>query len=106
MGRTLLSFRPALEVEIDSWKEYRRGLRLEDRIYYDHITNFARQHADAGSLAGRPMLSEILFFSAALEQQKLLEKLESLIISLSKKVQDLELSIEDLKKKPVLNKNE
>jgi hypothetical protein len=45
--------------------------------------NFARIHADAGSLSARPMLSEILFMSFAIEQEKKIEMLE-------KKIEELE----------------
>ena len=72
MGRTLMPFRMALESELESWKEYRRGLRAEDRSYFDLLTNYSRKHADAGSLAARPLLSEVMFISIALEQQKFL----------------------------------
>ncbi len=76
-GRTVPSFRPALEHEIESWKDYKRALRPEDRKIFDRLMNFARIHADAGSLAARPMLSEILFMSFALEQEKKIELLKS-----------------------------
>ncbi|MHA2181526.1 MAG: hypothetical protein ACXAAH_08900 [Promethearchaeota archaeon] len=45
--------------------------------------NYARIHADAGSLCPRPMLSEVLFLSFAVEQEKKIEMLE-------KKVKELE----------------
>ena len=38
--------------------------------------NYARIHADAGSMSARPMLSEILFISFAVEQEKRIENLE------------------------------
>jgi hypothetical protein len=75
MGRTLLPFRPALEMELASWNEYRRGLRQEDRPSFDLLANCARKHADAGSLAARPLLSEVIFFSIALEHHKMIEEL-------------------------------
>jgi hypothetical protein len=75
MGRTVPSFRPALEHEIESWKDYKRALRPEDQIVFDKLMNFARIHADAGSLAARPMLSEHLFISFAIEQEKKIEAL-------------------------------
>jgi hypothetical protein len=75
MGRTVPSFRPALEHEIESWKDYKRALRPEDQIFFDKLMNFARIHADAGSLAARPMLSEHLFISFAIEQEKKIEAL-------------------------------
>jgi hypothetical protein len=41
--------------------------------------NYARIHADAGSMAGRPMLSEVLFISFAIEQEKRINILENKI---------------------------
>ena len=84
MGRTVPSFRPALEHEIESWKEFKRALRPEDKKVFDKLMNFARIHADAGSLGARPMLSEILFMSFAIEQEKKIEKLENKIKELEK----------------------
>ena len=82
-GRTVPSFRPALEHEIESWKDYKRALRPEDQQIFNKLMNFARIHADAGSLAARPMLSEILFISFAIEQEKKIGQLE-------KKIEELE----------------
>ncbi|MHA1147222.1 MAG: hypothetical protein ACTSR8_03160 [Promethearchaeota archaeon] len=83
IGRTVPSFRPALEHEIESWKDFKRALRAEDQRIFDKIMNFARIHADAGSMSARPMLSEILFMSFAIEQQKeiqyMKEKVEALL---------------------------
>ncbi len=81
-GRTVPSFRPALEHEIESWKDYKRALRPEDQKVFDKLMNFARIHADAGSLSARPMLSEILFISFAIEQEKKIGLLEKKIIEI------------------------
>ncbi len=86
MGRTVPSFRPALEHEIESWKDFKRALRPEERRVFDKLMNYARIHADAGSLAGRPILSEILFISFAIEQEKRIELLESRITELEEKI--------------------
>jgi len=86
MGRTVPSFRPALEHEIESWKDFKRALRPEERRVFDKLMNYARIHADAGSLAGRPILSEILFISFALEQEKKIELLESRITELEEEI--------------------
>ncbi|MBA7634749.1 hypothetical protein ES703_42339 [subsurface metagenome] len=83
MGRTVPSFRPALEHEIESWKDFKRALRPEEQKIFDKLMNFARIHADAGSLSARPMLSEVLFISFAVEQEKKIEMLEE-------KVEELE----------------
>ena len=81
-GRTVPAFRPALEHEIESWKDYKRALRPEDQKIFDKLMNFARIHADAGSLSARPMLSEILFISFAIEQEKKIGLLEKKIIEI------------------------
>ena len=82
MGRTVPSFRPALEHEIESWKEFKRALRPEEQKIFDKLMNFARIHADAGSMSARPMLSEILFISFAVEQEKKIEALEAKVTEL------------------------
>ena len=89
MGRTLPSFRPALEHEIESWKDFKRALRPEDQKIFNKLMNFARIHADAGSLSARPMLSEILFISFAIEQEKKINFLERRVNELEK-VQKIE----------------
>jgi hypothetical protein len=88
MGRTVPSFRPALEHEIESWKDYKRALRPEERRIFDKLMNYARIHADAGSLGGRAILSEILFTSFALEQEKKIELLEKRVKQLEEIIRD------------------
>ena len=79
MGRTVPSFRPALEHEIESWKNFKRALRPEEQKIFNKLMNYARIHADAGSMSARPMLSEVLFISFAVEQEKRIEMLEEKI---------------------------
>ncbi len=56
MGRTVLSYRQALNREVESWNEFRRGLSPDDQARFDEVANMARQHADASSLAARPVV--------------------------------------------------
>jgi len=88
MGRTVPSFRPALEHEIESWKDFKRALRPDDQRIFNKLMIFARIHADAGSLSARPMLSEILFMSFAVEQEKKIELLEKKLKELNEKLKD------------------
>ena len=76
MGRTISSYRYALEKEIGSWKIYREGLNPAYRQHFDNIMLYARMHSDAGSLSARMFISESLFLSALIEQQKILDKME------------------------------
>jgi len=90
MGRTVPSFRPALEHEIESWKDFKRALRPEEQKIFDKLMNFARIHADAGSMSARPMLSEILFISFAVEQEKKLEMLEEKVEELEEMINGID----------------
>jgi hypothetical protein len=88
MGRTVPSFRPALEHEIESWKDFKRALRPEEQKIFDKLMNFARIHADAGSMSARPMLSELLFISFAVEQEKKIEILEEKVKKLEELIKE------------------
>jgi hypothetical protein len=90
MGRTVPSFRPALEHEIESWKNFKRALRPEEQKIFNKLMNYARIHADAGSMSARPMLSEILFISFAVEQEKKIEMLEEKIKELEEMIRGKE----------------
>ncbi len=90
MGRTVPSFRPALEHEIESWKDFKRALRPEEQKIFNKLMNFARIHADAGSMSARPMLTEVLFISFALEQEKKIEMLEEKVKELEEMIKGIE----------------
>ena len=90
MGRTVPSFRPALEHEIESWKDFKRALRPEEQKIFDKLMNFARIHADAGSMSARPMLSEVLFISFAIEQEKKIDILEEKIKELEEMIKGID----------------
>ena len=86
MGRTVPSFRPALEHEIESWRSFKRALRPEEQKIFNKLMNYARIHADAGSMSARPMLSEVLFISFAVEQEKRIEMLEERVKELEETI--------------------
>jgi hypothetical protein len=90
MGRTVPSFRPALEHEIESWKNFKRALRSDEQKIFNKLMNYARIHADAGSMSARPMLSEILFISFAVEQEKRIEMLEEKVKELEELIRGKE----------------
>lgn len=84
MGRTIPTFRMALEREIESWMDFMRGLRAEDRKYFMKIMDSARRHADSGSLSARPLLSEVIFMAQFIELEKKIETLEKRIDKLER----------------------
>lgn len=82
MGRTVPAFRPALEYEISTWKDFKRGLRPKQRKIFETLMDFARIHSDAGSLAARPELTQFIFMAVSIEQQNQIEELKSRIKTL------------------------
>ena len=80
MGRTVVSYRPALEGEIYMWEGFRKALRMRDAEAFDRMMNVCRLHASAASMATRPVLFEAMVMSILLEQEKgiieLAEKLD------------------------------
>jgi hypothetical protein len=76
MGKTVESYRIALDMEIQKWSGFSRALRIEDREAFEQITDACRNHASAGSNATRPVIFESMAMSILLEQQKKIARLE------------------------------
>ena len=76
MGRTVPSYRQALEAEIEKWKRFRKALRKNDAEAFDRITNACRMFASAGSMATRPILLEAMFMSILLHQEKAITEIK------------------------------
>lgn len=79
MGRTVPSYRQALEEEIMRWESFRKALRDKDAEAFDRIMVACRVYASAGGMATRPILTEAMFMSILVSQRKeLMEIRESL----------------------------
>lgn len=79
MGRTVPSYRQALEAEIARWEGFRKALRGRELEAFDEMMNVCRIYASAAGMATRPILAEAMFMSILLGQQmKLIEIRESL----------------------------
>ena len=76
VGKTVESYRIALDTEIQSWNGFARALRTDDREVFEQMTDACRNHASAGSNATRPEVFEPMVMSILLEQQKKLSRLE------------------------------
>jgi hypothetical protein len=79
VGRTVESYRMALEDEISRWKGFAKALRIEDREAFDALMNACRLFASAGSNATQPILFEPMVMSILLFQQKKLRRLEKVL---------------------------
>ncbi len=79
MGRTVPSYRQALETEIARWGGFRKALRGKDLEAFDEMMNVCRVYASAAGMATRSILAEAMFMSILLSQQmELIEIRENL----------------------------
>jgi hypothetical protein len=76
MGRTVESYRIALEEEIRRWNGFAKALRTEDREAFEALMDACRNSASAGSNATQPIIFEPMVMSVFLFQQKKLQRLE------------------------------
>lgn len=77
MGKTVESYRIALDIEIQNWSGFAKALRNDDREAFEQILDACRNYASAGSNATRPVLFEAMAMSILVFQQKKLTKLEN-----------------------------
>jgi hypothetical protein len=77
VGKTVPSYRIALEFEIQRWKSFRKALKCEEDVEaFDQLMDMCRSHASAASNATNPIILEPIIMSILLAQQKKLQKLE------------------------------
>ena len=76
MGKTVESFRMALEGEIKRWSGFAFALRKPDREAFDELMDMCRTYASESSCATNPIVFEPMVMSILLFQQKRIRQLE------------------------------
>ena len=76
MGKTVESYRMAIEDEIRRWNGFAKALRSEDREAFETLMDACRSYASAGSNAVQPILFEPMIISMLLSQQMRLQRLQ------------------------------
>jgi len=77
MGKTVPSYRMAVECEIGRWKGFRSSLPSEEeREAFDELMDMCRNLASAGSCATNPIIFEPMAMSILLLQQQRIRSLE------------------------------
>ena len=76
MGKTVETYRMAVEDEIRRWKGFAKALRSEDREAFETLMDACRSYASAGSNAVQPIIFEPMTLSMVLSQQIRLQKLQ------------------------------
>jgi len=87
LGRTVPSFRQALEAEIARWEGFRSALRGKDLEVFDQMMNACRAYASAGGMATRPVISDAMFMCILLSQQKAIMEIRESLERLEKQLQ-------------------
>jgi hypothetical protein len=76
MGKTLESFRMALENEISRWSGFAYAMRKTDREAFDELMDMCRTYASESSCATNPIAFAPMVMSILLFQQKRIRQLE------------------------------
>jgi hypothetical protein len=76
VGKTVESYRLAIEEEIRRWNGFARALRKSDREAFEELMDMCRSFASAGGNATNPILFEPFAMSIILGQQKRILDLE------------------------------
>ena len=79
MGRTNPTYRNALENIRKRWSGFRRGLRQENRKYFDRFFEDASKHASAASYMNPKNPATTIFLSSMIQQRKKIDELEQKI---------------------------
>jgi len=82
MGRTVPSFRIALESEVNSWKQYRGALNGRHKEVLEGLFSGARRNCSASSNAVRPSRFDAMFMAMLFENQKTIDELKSRVQAL------------------------
>lgn len=86
MGKTVPSYRMALENEIKRWDGFSKALRNDDREAFEQMMNACRNYASAASNATRPVLLEAMVMSILLAQQKALMEIKREVESIRQRL--------------------
>lgn len=86
MGRTVASYRQALEGEIAKWEGFRKALRTGDAEAFDKMMNACRMYASAGSMATRPVLFEAMVMSILLDLKRAILEIEERLDRIEKRL--------------------
>ena len=76
MGKTVPTYRLALEYEIKTWKGFRSVLPPQEQEVFDELMDMCRNFAMASGNACNPIIFEPMVMSILLAQRKEILKLE------------------------------
>jgi hypothetical protein len=90
VGKTVESYRIAIEDEIHRWNGFAKALRREEREAFDILIDACRNYASAGSNATQPLPLDPMIMSMLVSQQIRLQKLQKEIDKLKQQKENPE----------------
>ena len=84
MGKTVPSYRVALEYERQRWSRFAGALRQNEREVFNQLMDICKKYASAASNATRPVLFEAMTMTILLDQQKKINQLEKKLQTIHK----------------------
>jgi len=79
LGRTIPSYRVALEEEVKAWKGFQDALRAPDREIFENLLDQCRLYASAGGMAVRSKIIEAMFMTALFAHHKMLKEISGIV---------------------------
>ena len=84
MGKTVPSYRVALEYEKQRWNGFTKALQHQDKEIFEQLMNICKNYASAASNATRPVLFEAMAMTILLDQQKTINQLKKQLQEIKK----------------------
>jgi hypothetical protein len=85
MGKSVPSYRMALETEIARWRGFGKALRVEEREAFEAVMDACRSYASAGSNATNAIIFEPMAMSILLHLKLKVSRLEKELDELKRK---------------------
>ncbi|MCF2136110.1 MAG: DUF3086 domain-containing protein [Candidatus Thorarchaeota archaeon] len=85
MGRTVRTFREAIDIEAQRWSHFKRTLRPEEREILEQLFDSARSRGDAGTMMPT-RTTEIVLVSAMIDLLRSLKDIESRLTRLENRM--------------------
>jgi hypothetical protein len=79
MGKTLPPFSSLIEQERRRWVPFKKALPKANQALFDRLFDCAKLHIQAGVMVARPWAFGTIVMAIVLEQQKQMERLQSLL---------------------------
>jgi hypothetical protein len=87
MGKTLPPFSSLIEQERRRWMPFKKALPKADQAIFDRLFDCAKLHIQAGVMVARAWPFETIVMAIVLEQQKQLERVQTLLDELESRRQ-------------------